>query len=599
MSRHPEPVASPLPTRIDPLAPKSPKETRPDQPDAPVFDLGHCYLADARDMAEVPDHAVNLIVTSPPYFNIKDYSKDGHLRQRHTQSAGQIGDIAEFSAYLDALDAVWKECLRVLAPNGKLIINSPLMPMLKKDLTTHENRHIFDINGSIQQRLLSTFPNLFLMDTYIWARLNPTKSLMFGSYPYPTNFYAQNTSEFVTVYVKAGKRPPVSPDIKEVSKLSQKEWVELTRQIWELPIPNKSDTAFGDHSALMPLELAERCVRLFSFVDDVVLDPFAGSGTTLLAASNNHRRFIGYELVESYGPVINKKLGRRIATKPKRKPQRKSTEASPRPKISSSLLDRVVKANAEPFLRDLPEGAVDLACIDPPYNLGKDDWDAWPTESDYRAFTKSWLNLVWPRVKPGGSLYLFNTPANSAWILEHMTELGAALQNWITWDKRDGFSSTTRRFVPRQEAILFLTKPGDRHFFDADGVRVPYDSTERIEAARNRGILKNGKRWYPNPNGALCGDVWHIPSERHTRKHKGRTPSLGHPTVKPLKMIERIVIASSVPGDIVLDCFAGTGTTAVAAISNGRKFVGCDNNRAFVRMANERIEAIINRAEAS
>ena len=87
---------------------------------------------------------------------------------------------------------------------------------------------------------------MFLYDVFIWNRINTTKNLMFGSYPYPRNFYAQNTSEFMTVYVKDGKPDNnISPAIKEKSKLSEKEWVEYTKQIWDIAIPNKKDIAFG------------------------------------------------------------------------------------------------------------------------------------------------------------------------------------------------------------------------------------------------------------------------------------------------------------------------------------------------------------------
>ena len=114
---------------------------------------------------------------------------------------------------------------------------------------------------------------------------------MFGSYPYPRNFYAQNTSEFITVYVKDGAPlNSLSKEVKESSKLTEKEWVEYTRQIWNIPIPNKSDLAFGEHSAIMPEEIAKRCIKLFSFVNDIVLDPFAGSGTTLKVAKELNRK---------------------------------------------------------------------------------------------------------------------------------------------------------------------------------------------------------------------------------------------------------------------------------------------------------------------
>lgn len=260
-------------------------------------------------MKELPDNSVQLIITSPPYFNIKDYSLDGHQQKKKIAKAkGQIGDISDYSKYIKEMLAVWKECERVLKPNGKLIINTPLMPMFKKNLDTHYNRHIFDINCDIQHSVLNG-TNLYLMDVYIWNRTNPSKKLMFGSYPYPRNFYAQNTIEFITVYVKDGQPENGLPkEIKDKSKLTQKEWVEFTKQIWNIPIPGKGDLAFGEHSALMPEEIVRRCVKLFSFVDEIVLDPFAGSGTTLKVAKELGRDYVGYEISKSYEKIINLKL---------------------------------------------------------------------------------------------------------------------------------------------------------------------------------------------------------------------------------------------------------------------------------------------------
>lgn len=270
--------------------------------------INKVFYKDSRRMNEIPDNSIQLIITSPPYFNIKDYSKDGWQQKTHSDKIkGQIGDINNYNKYIRELLKVWKECARVLMPNGKLIINTPLMPMLKKSLNTHYNRHIFDINSDIEHSVIN-MTKLYLLDLYIWSRKTSTKKLMFGSYPFPTNFYAQNTIEFITVYVKNGKPVKIPREIKERSKLTQKQWVNYTKQIWTIPIPNKKDLAFGKHSALMPEEIVRRCIKLFSFVGDIVLDPFAGSGTTLKVAKELKRSFVGYEICESYKTIIDLKL---------------------------------------------------------------------------------------------------------------------------------------------------------------------------------------------------------------------------------------------------------------------------------------------------
>lgn len=260
-------------------------------------------------MNEIIDNSIDLIITSPPYFNIKDYSKNGYQNITHSKLKSQdLGALNNYNEYIEGLLKVWKECHRVLKPNGKLCINVPLMPMLKKNLNTHYNRHIFDLQSDIQHSILN-YTNLFLLDIYIWNRTNSTKKLMFGSYPYPRNFYAQNTTEFISVFVKDGKPSNNIPEkIKEQSKLSQEEWINFTKQIWNIPIPNKSDLAFGKHSAIMPEQIPYRLIKLFSFVDDIVLDPFSGSGTTLKVAKDLKRRYIGYELYEHYKDIIEEKL---------------------------------------------------------------------------------------------------------------------------------------------------------------------------------------------------------------------------------------------------------------------------------------------------
>lgn len=267
------------------------------------------FYKSSENMEELPDGSINLIVTSPPYFNIKDYSKDGYQDTSiSAKKEGQIGDIDNYQIFIDKMVPIWKECCRVLVPNGKLIINTPLMPISKSDINTHHTRHIFNINSDIEHSILSNISDIYLLNLYIWNRTNSTKNLMFGSYPYPTNFYSQNTSEFINVYVKDGDPVKVDKSRKDKSRLTSLQWREYTKQIWDIGIPGKDDFAFGKHAAIMPKEIARRCIRLYSFYGDVVLDPFTGSGTTLQVAVEEDRRYVGYELSEEYSHVIKEKI---------------------------------------------------------------------------------------------------------------------------------------------------------------------------------------------------------------------------------------------------------------------------------------------------
>ncbi|WQS51566.1 restriction endonuclease subunit M [Helicobacter pylori] len=242
------------------------------------MNINKVFYHSSANMNEVPDNSVDLIITSPPYFNIKDYTKNGTQDLQHSaQHVEDLGALEKYEDYLLGLLKVWHECYRALKPNGKLCINAPLMPMLKKVLNTHYNRHIFDLHADIQHSILHDLnnmlenkPKMFLLDVYIWKRANPTKRLMFGSYPYPRNFYAQNTIEFIGVFVKDGKPKQPTEEQKEQSQLTQEEWVEFTKQIWEIPIPNKNDIAFGKHAALSNLlyEHRSRIIPLYQRINN-------------------------------------------------------------------------------------------------------------------------------------------------------------------------------------------------------------------------------------------------------------------------------------------------------------------------------------------
>ena len=230
----------------------------------------------------------------------------------------------------------------------------------------------------------------------------------------------------------------------------------------------------------------------------------------------------------------------------------------------------------------------DLAVLDPPYNMNKAKWDKFQSYELFLRFTFSWLTKIKDIMVPNGSLYIFNTPYNCAKILSKAEFLGYKFQNWITWDKRDGQGGSKNRFTRRQESILFLTM-GDSHVFNFNDVRVPYESTDRIASAAKKGIIKNGKRWFPNPAGRLCGDVWHITSERHKEKIKGKIKISKHVTPKPIELVERLIKASSNKSDLVVDIFMGSGTTAKAAQNLGRRYTGCDSSKEYVEYAINRL----------
>lgn len=253
------------------------------------------------------------------------------------------------------------------------------------------------------------------------------------------------------------------------------------------------------------------------------------------------------------------------------------------------IANRIYHMECLKFLNRVQDGIVDLALIDPPYNMKKAQWDTFKSEADFFTFTFSWIDALIPKLKDNGSIYVFNTPYNSSFILQHLVQRGLNFQSWITWDKRDGIGGAKRRFNGGQETIIFFTK-GKNHTFNYNDVRIPYESTERIRHAKSKGILKNGKRWFPNPIGKLCGEVWHITSERHKVKVNGKIQKMGHATPKPRELVERIIRASSNENDMVLDCFAGTGTTAVVARKLNRNFLCCDSNKDYVKQARCRVK---------
>lgn len=258
------------------------------------------YIGNSSKMSELADNSVNLIITSPPYWTLKDYENED-----------QIGlGSNSYDHYLDELNKVWLECVRVLAPDGKLCIN--IMPfLLTGKAARFERRETRLVLGDIENFLNKT-NEMFQFGLYIWDKRKIARFSSFGSYPYPPNIFSTYPYEWITVFSKKGSRKKVSPNIKEKSKLTTKEWQDWAiNSIWEMqPAKAKSE----GHPAPFPDELPHRLIKLYSFYGDTVLDPFAGTGTTAKVSLELGRKAIGYELNPEYLPLIKRKL-EKVATK--------------------------------------------------------------------------------------------------------------------------------------------------------------------------------------------------------------------------------------------------------------------------------------------
>lgn len=243
------------------------------------------------------------------------------------------------------------------------------------------------------------------------------------------------------------------------------------------------------------------------------------------------------------------------------------------------------------FLKKLDDNSIDLIIADPPYNQNIDKWDTFKNEKNYFDFTYRWLDLAIKKLNHHGSIYIFNNAYNSAYVLTYLVSKGLKLRNWIIWYKKDGFSGTKKKYVNNQEVILFFTK-SDTYYFDSDSIRVPYSSTSRINAAKQKGILKNGKRWYPNEKGKLCTDVWEFTSVRHKNKVNGKIVKTLHPTPKPENMVERMILGSSKEKDLILDLFSGSGTTSFVAKKLGRNFLAVENDKEYYKYIIDRLNSM-------
>lgn len=247
---------------------------------------------DSRQMTELANSSIHLIITSPPYWQLKDYgSKD------------QIGFHDNYESYINNLNLVWKECYRVLYPGCRLCVN--IGDQFARSVYYGRYKVI-----PIREEIIKFCENVGFdyMGAIIWQKVTTSNTtgggVQMGSYPYPRNGILKLDYEFILIFKKLGEAPKPTKEKKELSKMTAEEWNTFFSGHW-----NFAGVRQNNHIAMFPEELPRRLIKMFSFVGDIVLDPFTGSGTTNLAAKNLDRNSVGYEINPEFIPIIQEKIG--------------------------------------------------------------------------------------------------------------------------------------------------------------------------------------------------------------------------------------------------------------------------------------------------
>jgi len=246
------------------------------------------HRADARELDFLAPESVHLVVTSPPYWTLKEYRK----------SKGQLGHMEDYEEFLGSLDRVWSHCLRALVPGGRIIIVVGDVCLSRRK---NNGRHtVVPLHASIQERCRKLgFDNL---SPIIWHKIAnavyeaDAAGGGFLGKPYEPNAVIKNDIEFILMQRKPGGYRSPSLGTRVLSVIPEAKHREWFQQVWS----GLTGASTKDHPAPYPVELAERLIRMFSFVGDTVLDPFLGTASTSIAAARSGRHSIGSEVDPYY-----------------------------------------------------------------------------------------------------------------------------------------------------------------------------------------------------------------------------------------------------------------------------------------------------------
>lgn len=244
------------------------------------------YHADARDLSYIEDDSVHLVLTSPPYFNLKAYQR----------GENQLGLIEDYQQFVDELEKVWRECYRILVSGGRVVCVVGDVCLSRRKYGRHA---VLPLHSDIAVSCRKIgFDNL---NPILWHKISNasfeanTSSSILGK-PYEPNAIIKNDLEYILMERKPGGYRKPTDQQRIESRINESDFQKWFSQIWNMP---GASTRNG-HPAPFPLELAARLIRMFSFVGDTVVDPFCGSGTTMLAAIQTKRNSIGIEVERDY-----------------------------------------------------------------------------------------------------------------------------------------------------------------------------------------------------------------------------------------------------------------------------------------------------------
>ncbi len=259
------------------------------------------YVGDARNMAELGGRSIYLVVTSPPYWTLKRY--DG--------SAGpdQLGHYRDYNGFHDELGKVWKKCFDQLVPGGRLciVVGDVCLPRRKGG-----RHHVVPLHADIIGRCREV--GFDYLTPILWHKIANAVTEVEGNgsaflgKPYEPNAIIKNDVEYILLFRKPGAYRNPSPQQRLLSLIDKADHTRWFRSIWT-DIPGA--TSRNGHPAPFPVELAYRLIRMFSFVGDLVLDPFVGSGSTTEAAIDAHRSSIGFEIEPVYYELLKRRFSQR------------------------------------------------------------------------------------------------------------------------------------------------------------------------------------------------------------------------------------------------------------------------------------------------